>query len=253
MLGRYFDSFSEANFDRLWAQSDDHEVARGEVHNFDYFDCSLTFSPARSLRRDYLGWEIRSKIDRHHPTWYELQAMQNSILRAPIPSDMAQRYLWNLISCHPYQMHDNCKLLHKRRHGAVGWFSLSNWYFAMCGIPIKSLAQFLRLRSDCITLVGMLFSRFCTLEMILKWNLVINFEAQTSSAIQQLLCGEDVFTLLAIAGERFACKSKWKWFFFVYTSQRDIDITAASLYDFYFAIRNLMENPDCKTSREKLC
>lgn len=52
----------------------------------------------------------------------------------------------------------------------------------------------------CITLVGMLFSRvlYTILEMILKWNLVINFEAQTSSirAIAPQLCGgEDVFTL----------------------------------------------------------
>lgn len=131
-------------------------------YNFDYpRDCSLTFSP----QRYYLCIEkfgARSRVDVEHPStwplklWYELRAMQTqSAKRQSVHHRHNTRHGAEIslieISSHATRIKYALQVFFSShwRLTAVGCFLFLNWYFAMWGIPIKSLAQFLRLQSDC--------------------------------------------------------------------------------------------------------
>lgn len=109
----------------------------------------------------------------------------------------------------------------------------------------------------CITLVGMLFSRvlYTILEMILKWNLVINFEAQTSSirAIAPQLCGgEDVFTLYWQSQRYYSAVNRNENCFSLCTHQKRYRYYFSSYINiFLFIFRN--KKSWLQNESEKLC
>lgn len=262
---------SEANFDRLWAQSlmIILELRRGEVvdeHNFDYFDCSLT-----------LSWRERERLSvekfraAQHQSDMILSCFKRSRCKlnpqsanlvnvsCPTLAQQQQKYLWNLISCHPYQMQlAGLTTQHNTLH-AVGWFvfSLSRIDILQCAEFQSNLSHnFYGSEATALLLLGCCLVSFVHYEMILNGILSSISKRQTSFRQQLKMC----LLYWQSSGERFAVKSKWKLFFFVYTSQRYRYYFCSSFHlyiIFYFAIRNLEILTDCvyvrKTSREKLC